>query len=221
MTQISVNPKITALILAFASITSIFAMLHHPEIHAQDLREQVTELSQKAGMSGLVHGALITLLLFYCQGFMQYSQIRGLHRTGVSFALLCFLLGSIGMIGAALISGFILPNIVGSYLSASDVELLDFNLAKRLSWQANQALANSGAVAWLLAIIAWSWDGLYCKAEDKLSVWIFRGFMLLGLVSLLAFGLGIFMLDVAGMTYISLLLAGFGLALAWMLFKRK
>ncbi len=210
--------KIACLALAIAGLLSIFAMWHHPEIHAHDLQSQIIEMNQKASASRIVHGGLIGLVMLYCFGFMQFVQIRNQQHSLNNFPLLCFILGSIVMIGAGLIDGFIYPTIASSYVGVGDTELSVFKGVQRLSWHTNQALANTGTIAWLVAIILWSASLLREMLIVKLTAAIF---VITAITTLVLFVFGFFYLNVPGMTFIVFLLAAFSLFLAYIVGTQK
>lgn len=204
--------------LVTASILSMFFMWHHPEIGSHDVQGQIAEINHKAFSSRIVHGVLIALLLPYCLGFMQFVQSRKTQGGVSNIALLSFVLGCSLMVGAALISGFIIPAVASSYIGAGDTELIVFKAIQRLSWHSNQALANTGTIAWLVAIILWSLTLVREVLIIKVSAVLFS---ITAAVTLLFFVLGLFSLNVAGMTFVVFLLAAFSLYVAYLMGAKK
>ena len=71
---------VPGVILLSASLLEVFGMLHHPTVHAAEISDAVEQIARGAALSGVVHGALIALMLLIAYGFIDFSVRRGLRR---------------------------------------------------------------------------------------------------------------------------------------------
>ena len=128
--------------LIAGALLSVLVMAHHPE-HVDP-----------NGIVGLVHGAMLTLMVVILYGFTHFALRRGVGRPPILAGLICYAIGVVADLGAGTTNGFIVPALAahGSALSARDVFLL--------AWDANQALAKLGVVATGAAFCFWSLDFL-------------------------------------------------------------
>ncbi|NNC99877.1 MAG: hypothetical protein HKN85_06830 [Gammaproteobacteria bacterium] len=208
------NRKLAAYSLASGALVSILMMLHHPSTSSSVAAEQVMEVAHHAGINALVHGILIVLILLFCGCLTVYSMLRGLYRVPVLFALISYFAGSLAMIGAALISGFIFPEIASTFEDAGSAELLTFMSLRQLCWFANQALANFGTFCWLLSLLLWSLD--LVKTPQPIKIIGIVG-ILVSILAALTLLTGIMRLDVSGMTAVTIILSAWYLMIAYLL----
>lgn len=148
--------KITALFLLVVTLLSMLLVLFHPTVGADNVDEQIAEIVREAALNQSVHGILIicSLLFYVC---CQYG-LKALFGNSLlfSFSSFSFLVGSLSMCGAALVSGFIFPNTIVWLSSESTLSHDSFYMLSSFSWNSNQALAYTGAIGWLLGIASWS-----------------------------------------------------------------
>lgn len=130
--------RIAAIALIAASAGTVLAMGHHPT------------LAQSEGTGGLVHGALILFQALMAFGFILLSRRLGLSQPGVLAGLVAYAIGVPVNVGAASISGFIVPALASRGMEISNPELF------LLAWEANQALSWIGVFATGAAFILWS-----------------------------------------------------------------
>ncbi len=83
--------------LIIAAIGTVAMMAHHPSGPHSGL------------LGGIVHGAMIALLLLMTWGFLQFALVRGIRRPLVNGGLLAYGVSLFGHIGAATIKGFVVP----------------------------------------------------------------------------------------------------------------
>ncbi|MCW3846078.1 hypothetical protein OF829_02435 [Sphingomonas sp. LB-2] len=130
------NDRIAGGILVAASLASVLMMTHHPS-DAHDY-----------AMGQFVHGAMITIVGAMTLGLIQFARVLGLDRLTVLAGLIAYGIALFGDVGAAVIDGFVVTNLVARGVEDRDV----FALA----WEANQALARLGVVATGVAFMLWS-----------------------------------------------------------------
>jgi hypothetical protein len=164
--------------LVLAALGIVVAMSHHPSG------------AHSGALGGIVHGAMIGLLMLMSWGFLHFAIGRGASRPLILGGLLAYGVSLFAHIGAATINGFVVPALADP--TAPPVSHDIFLLA----WQSNQALAKLGATMTGLAYVLWSID-LIAERRRELTL-----VGLLGLAAgsvpaaLLAFGL--IRMDVAG-----------------------
>ncbi|HVZ99940.1 MAG TPA: hypothetical protein VG841_06460 [Caulobacterales bacterium] len=91
--------------LVAAAALSLGAMLHHPH-GGEGASERVVQLSH------FVHGVLIALMAIELYGVAAYARLRGLDRPLVLVGLTFFALGTVAMLPAPLLNGFVAPDLM-------------------------------------------------------------------------------------------------------------
>lgn len=148
--------KITAILLLVVTLLSMLLVLFHPTVGEDGLEAQIAEIAREAALNQSVHGILIFCsLMFYvcCRHGLKTLFDNSLLFSLSSFA---FLIGSLSMFGAALLSGFIFPNTIIWLSAESTLSQESYNVLSSFSWNSNQALAYTGTIGWLLGIAGWS-----------------------------------------------------------------
>ena len=112
--------RVAGFVIVASAVLALGAIARHPTVGAA--RGSADVLAQLAALSTadeIVHGVLIVLIGALLFGFTVFSQRCGLHRGVVLFGLIGFALASAGMIGEALLDGFLIPALAARYASAS------------------------------------------------------------------------------------------------------
>ncbi len=105
------------------SLLVVVFMIYHPTIRARGLSELVDEFARQAFVNGLVHGTLIAQMGVLVVGFSYLSSQLGWHYGFVRAAFIAYCMGTIAMMAAALISGFIIPEFVAGYQARTTQEM--------------------------------------------------------------------------------------------------
>jgi hypothetical protein len=206
------------LTLIVGSVLSVAAMTHHPSTAASGTAERLSEMTHEATLAGIVHGVLIALMLLVLWGLLRLAGILGWSSSRVQIGAIAYGAGVICMVGAATVSGFVVPGLAEHFVEAAP-EIMESSLPVfRLCFEINQALAQIGAIAMSVGIFLWSW---VLAAGAGYRRWV-RGLGGLGLVvgTLPVLGLlsGSLHLDVHGMLAVLLAQAGWTICIgAWML----
>lgn len=219
MSQHTTNPtiahtKFIAIALAFMSLVSLFAMLHHPSVASSEIREQIAEIQHEAGVNATVHGILLALTILISGCLTVYAQLRGTHKTSILLGLILYWLGSIAMVTAVLTSGFVTPNLADTYALGSASQLEVFQGLKRLVHELNQAFATFGTLCWCACIACWALDMFSRQAAVRLLAAISLVAALTISASLLTQWLS---LSVFGMTLVMLFISAWHLLIAWLI----
>jgi hypothetical protein len=154
-------------LLIAASVLEIATMAHHPSVHASDARAALARLQELAPLSAWVHGILIALMLLGFFALSEFALWRGLTRWRVRAGLTAYAIGVMAMTGAALVSGFIAPQLFSLFDDPSAVDPTLIRVPLRLCALMNRALADLGAVAMSAGIFAWSLDLLTGQRAER------------------------------------------------------
>jgi hypothetical protein len=204
------------IVLVAATLVSIVAMAHHPSVASHDAGAAIAEIGTKATLNRIVHGVLIALMGIEAWAFAVFADRLGGRRDAVRLGFVAYAIGIGAMIGAALISGFVVTRLAAHYADAEADPSAFANLAQ-LAMAGNQALAALGVVAISVAILAWSVALLHDRAR--------RGLAIVGLTAsvlpALALLAGVIRLDVAGMTLVVVAEAVWNIAAGVALIRRR
>lgn len=160
--------KLAGIIFIGSAVLMVMAMLHHPFITESKPEAIVGELWEKRHIDRGVHGAMIGLLILTGYAFNRLSsRLGGFAHFGDRL----YGLGVGGFIGAALVSGFALPELADLYAGKSAKNFKDL---LRLSYAFNQSLAKFATVMIGLALICGAID-LFTKPELARLVGIMAG----------------------------------------------
>jgi hypothetical protein len=143
-------------ILASAAV-GLVAIAHHPTVGtargAADVFGQIAALS---AIDEVVHGVLIVLSGALLFGFAVFAQRRGLHRGSVLLGLIGYAVASGGIIGAALIDGFLVPALGSRYAGAPAQSMGTGLHLLGMAGTAIQILTKFAFVATAVAVLSWS-----------------------------------------------------------------
>jgi hypothetical protein len=206
------------IVLILGSILSVAAMTHHPSTGASGTSERLAEMTREATLAGVVHGLLIALMLLVFWGLLRFAGVLGWSSSRVQIGAIAYGVGVVCMVGAATVSGFIVPGLAEHFVEASSEAMESAVPIFRFCFEVNQALAQIGSIAMSVGIFLWSW---VLVASSDHPRWV-RGLGALGLVvgafpvlGLLSGGLH---LDVHGMLAVVLAQAGWTICIGtWLI----
>jgi hypothetical protein len=204
------------IVLVAATIVSIVAMAHHPSVGSHDPGAAIAEIGTKATLNRLVHGVLIALMGLELWAFATFADRLGARRGAVRLGFVAYAIGIGAMIGAALVSGFVVTRLAAHYAEAGADPSAFANLA-RLAMTGNQALAELGVIAISAAILAWSIELLH----DRTRRWLAAVGIAASVLPALALVAGVFRLDVGGMTLVVVAEAVWNVAVGVALIRGK
>jgi len=210
--------RIAGGILLAAAALEILAMAHHPTIVTPDVAEAIRQIVRFSALAAWVHGVLMSLMLLVAYGMSEFTLRRGWSRALIRAGAVAYGAGVLVMLGAALVSGFVLPDLAkwAPHLSVADLQIDAqlFILCRAL----NQSCANFGVVAMSAGIGLWSIDLLRSAGLPR-AVGVMGCVVSLvpaaGLVS------GSFRLDVHGMSAVALMQSIWTIGVAMLLLKRS
>lgn len=142
-----------AILIGLAALSLLF-MAHHPTLGAPGYETLAEEAAAEAGLNGAVHGALIVVAIGFYVALSGLSDGLGRNRLTVRAAQAGISAATATMAGAALVSGFIVPQTAASLLRGEAAA--EFPALLRMLGAVNQTLANTGTIAYGAAIFFWS-----------------------------------------------------------------
>jgi hypothetical protein len=145
--------------IAVASLMTLVSIAHHPTtskaLKPTDAFPAIVALS---GADRMVHTIVLGTMLALLFGFAVYVLRRGLHRSAVVAGLIAFTFGIATTIGAALIDGFLVPEIAARFVDATPELMNRAALVLQTCSLAIQVATKAGLVGMSLAIVLWSAD---------------------------------------------------------------
>ncbi len=206
-------PRQAGFTLIAVTLLALFAMLHHPTVGSETLDEAVAEIGRERSLNAIVHGAMIVIVGVYYWAFAAFTRALPARRASGDLALVAAAGGTIMFAGAAVISGFAVPGF--AQILPTGAGEAEVQVALRLAYAGNQALALLGTLAYGLALGGWGvallrGDALVHRGVGALG--LAAGALMIGLVTV-----GQRSLDVGGMTLIVLILGAWAIAAGWWL----
>jgi hypothetical protein len=205
-------------LLVASSLLAVFVMAHHPSTSSHSRDAALVEMAQKAPLAKIVHGGLIALMAVQAFALLELSTHLGWHRPAVRAAVLAYVAGSLAMVGAALISGFLLPNLALRFEGAIGDAAEPLRYVVGASSLANRSLATFGALAMATGIVLWS--SVLARRTLVAKIVAALGF-LVGIVPGVALLLGVLRLEVPGMTLVVVAQATWNVAVGFCLARDK
>jgi hypothetical protein len=156
--------------IAIASLMTLVSIAHHPTI-SKTLKptDAIPAIVALSGADRMVHAIVIGTMLALLFGFTVYALRRGLHRSAVIAGLIVFTFGIATTIGAALIDGFLIPEIASRSVDAT-AELMNRSaMLLQTCSLAIQVATKAGLVGMSLGIVLWSGDLIFDKGFLRIA----------------------------------------------------
>ena len=150
----TIGGKVAGAALAGAVLGSVFLMLHHPTVGSPGHDTIASEIIAERGLNMIVHGGMISFVLIYYFALSALTKQLGESKATVRGAQILFGAATFAMVGAALVSGFIVPGLAEHFMDGAREEL--FRAQLRTLGEINQALSAFGSVCYGAAIFLWS-----------------------------------------------------------------
>lgn len=148
--------RLAAAVIAACAIVAILAVAQHPVVATHAPAQAIPELVQLGPTDRMVHGILIAVMAALLFGFSVFSLRRGFARQSTVVGLIAYAAGVGAMIGAALIDGFVTPDIAARYVRVSPEDITAAMPLLLFSAVAIQNLTKLGFVAMSTGIFGWS-----------------------------------------------------------------
>lgn len=210
--------RAAGVVLIASTLLGVAVMAHHPTTSASGLAQSFDQMQRLARLSAWVHGILIALMLGSFYGLTELAYQRGLRRSLVRIGLITYATGTVAMVGAALISGFVTTQVAGFATSTSGADIETTGQLIKLCWLLNQAMAKLGVIAMSAGILAWSFDLLRSGKLVRLTGAVG---VLVGMASVAALMIGVLSLNVHGMMLVVVTQAIWTVMIGILLFNAK
>jgi hypothetical protein len=189
--------RAAAWLLICAAALSLLLMSHHPRVGGTSMEAALAQIVALSARSAWVHAALIACVLAILVALGEFVHRRRpqgmLDRAG--FVL--FAIGCIAMIGAALVSGFLVAAVAGRGIGLTAGELAGIGHLLALCHAQNQVLAMLGTIAMSCGIASWSIGLLRDGGSGR---WVGVAGLVIGIAPAVALPAGWLHLHVTGMT---------------------
>ncbi len=149
------NGRPAGIALGLGSIIMLAFMALHPTVHVHDDGGLASAMSRVAVRNAIVHGTLIANLGLILLGLLGLADRLGLRRMLVRAGIIAAAMGTMTLIGAALLNGFITPALVARYADAG-ASLEELHPVLLLIHTSSVALVYAGIPAMSAAVLAWS-----------------------------------------------------------------
>jgi hypothetical protein len=170
--QTEAHPTIAGTVIGIATVLTIALVAHHPVAAGQDHSEILNDIVRQASMDRLVHGGLIAIVGALLFGFSLFASCLDASRPLIRLGLIAYTAGCAGLVGAAVIDGFITPDIATRFAAAPADDLrvaygfLIFGgSAIQYLTKLSFVLLSTGIASWSLALIGAGgprrWAGLF------------------------------------------------------------
>lgn len=209
---------VPAIILLVASLLEVMGMMHHPTVQTSDIAQAVEEIARFSTLSAVVHGALITLMLLIAYGLVDFADRRGFRHPLIRAGAIAYGCGVLVMIGAGLVSGFIITGLASLVPHTTPTDLQINRQLLLLCRVLNQSCANFAVVAMSAGIVCWSLD-LWAASGSRRAVGVLG--CVVGVVPAFALIFGKIHLDVSGMTEVVIVQAAWNVAVAVLMVRHE
>ncbi|KRA54488.1 hypothetical protein ASD77_07765 [Pseudoxanthomonas sp. Root65] len=186
------------LLLIASGVLAPLIMIFHPTAQGADMAARLVSLTEISSLSRHVHLAMIACIVALWLSLTHLARCWP-GSGGVGAAARLYALGAVAMLGAALISGFL----IGDYLQRV-MPLIphaeDALPSVLLAFSANQVLAGFGMLGMSAGIALWSVAML--RQSGPLAIACGAYGVIAGLLCLIGYAAGWIALDVTGMTFV-------------------
>jgi hypothetical protein len=150
------SAQFAAATLVFATAAEIILMAHHPSFGTADVRAAVRGIASAAGIDAWVHGGLIALMLLVAGALSEFCAQAGAARPLIRGGAIAYAAGVLALMGAALVSGFVVSDVVRSLSAVPSLDTQALQGMFLLCRALNQACASAGVLAMSAGIALWS-----------------------------------------------------------------
>jgi len=145
------------IVVGLGAALTLLAVANHPVLNRShgDILTQVVALGP---MDRFMHGSVIAVVLALVYGLAVFSLLRGFGRECVLAGFIAYALGSVSWVGAALVDGFLVPDIAGRFAGGSAAELDTARALLVFCAIVIQTLTKFGLASVSAGILSWSLD---------------------------------------------------------------
>lgn len=203
-------------VLILSTVLTIFVIMHHPVGKSSSMRDFIDEVAHMQSVNRLVHGAAIFAVLIFLSCNSHFASRLGWKYFSVRLGFCFYGLGTLLMVAAATVSGFIVPEYLEGLRDATDRELESGSIVLLALRETNHACDQLGVLAFSVALICWS---AQCLGQAKRLIVVGTVGLLAGAVGLVGLFTGHLGPTVHGVLLFLGLQAGWNLCVGWQLIR--
>jgi len=170
------NGRIAGWVLIATALLAVLAMLHHPVGGGGTPEEAADSIARIAGPARLVHGAMIGVAVVLLYALSAFALKRGVSRPLVLAGLVAYGAGTLAMLPAPVLDGFVAPDLAERALGDSE-RLALFKPHLSLVFSIAIAFAKLATILMSLGVLLFSLDLI---GAPGLGGWMGRGVGVLG-----------------------------------------
>lgn len=178
-------------------------------------REGLSYIDSLATPLEAMHGAMIALYVILAACHAVFAAMLGAKRPPVLLAMTAYLAGCALIIGAALLDGFVTPQLAHLYLAAAEPRALQVNVTLAAISVGIQVLTRAGLLAISVAFVAFGY-ALASRHRGMATVAVLAGVLPAGFMLFNAIWLG-----PANLVALFAPQAVWQVGMAWMLYEKK
>lgn len=144
--------------IGLAALLTLVTVSHHPTMKPVKAAEAFPAIVALAPSDRLVHAIVIATMLGLVFGFAAYALRRGLHRSTVVGGFVAFSFGIAVTIGAALVDGFLVPDLASRFVDAAPQVMNQAAMFLQVCGLVIQIATKAGLLGMSLGILLWSAD---------------------------------------------------------------
>jgi hypothetical protein len=158
-TPVSTLRRPAALIVGASTLLAIAALAHHPGgmVPPSTAHDGLVQIDAVAAPLQAMHGAMIALYVLLAGCHAVFAGMLGARRPPVLLAMAAYLAGCALICGAALLDGFVTPQLAHLYVLAPEPRALQVNVTLAAISVGIQVLTKAGLLAMSLALGAFGW----------------------------------------------------------------
>ncbi len=155
-----VDGVFVGVLIALFSALTILAIAHHPVATSHSATKAIGEIVSLGRLDRVVHGSVIAIIAGLIFAFLFVASRLGLTRPAVLAGLVGYTIGACAMIGAALIDGFLVPDIAArvdlnspAAVGAAQAVLLACALTIQIATKLGVIAMSAGVALWSIALV--------------------------------------------------------------------
>ena len=152
------HDRAPGVVLAACAVVMIVAISHHPTVGRAPRGDVLAKIVQLTALDQAVHAVVIAVAGGLLFAMVHYALRRGVRSNLVLGALVAYCIGTLTLIGAALIDGFLVPGLAARAVHAVPGVVDATFVVLGACALAIQVCTKLGLVATSVAVLLWSVD---------------------------------------------------------------
>lgn len=160
--------------IVIGACTLLVFMALHPTVAARTQADFIAEVAREAPASALAHGVLMAALALVALGLVGFAERLGARRWLVRLGLTAYLAGTLALLAAAIVNGFVVPRFVAAFADEAPAMWAAIEPSLALCRAANRSCDQIGVLSLSAAVLLWSlqmvWRGGGARAAGLLGI---------------------------------------------------